>query len=559
MILLNASSDKFSFDGWSTKATGYGSVIDDETPLDSDLYVYPSYKLNVTVHAGGQYEIDKYTVDEGGLTYRFKIIDSTRYEFPDSDKIKVTCGSETVTPTIDQKARTITLTCDDILKGNVTIEITPYQPQYNIECNQQLAADHIECHFLEGIKPKKGDNYSFTIETSNGESTDDFDVPNTLNIKVGDTALTQGYTIIKEEGGSPKNATVNIEGKYINGDIIITAAAKRTDNFVYNIHNYGTIEYIEQEEMPTTGIYETIKDFKFSVQGSKTEYEETIKPENMLVNLNKKGWISVKEEMGKTARFTLENGEFCLKGGNATESLEIFVRSPDPDYDFMDNIQWSTIELFSSRGVAKDIFNLEEEKKVSYQGTVEYTARIIDFDHDDIEGTDKKAGITFELEELISNPKTKKAINKQYKNSFTKHFSSTLYNNYLNNEFLDNFDNDLSREIKTVKKKVHKIEYKSGFETYTTKCFPFAMSEIDRDYKKHGNYNEGELYKYYDIHDKSYRVKEDLNGDKHTYWLRTPEVFVTGDKESFTMNTRGNVQSKDSRNYDYAYMVAFAI
>ena len=563
---LDVINPSFTFNGWSLDSSGYGEVISNDYKLTSDLDVYPSYVFEVEIDGDGAdvYKIGGYTLGDNSVTFRIKVNDERHYEFNEQCGVVVKSGGTVIEkPTIDFTKKEITLTKMQI-EGNVTITINKkYQPIYEISSPQILSKDHIQCNFY-AKNPKKGDDFSFDLLTkdSSGETTE-FQIPDTLNITVnGKELFSDAYKITKHTEYPTCRAYVTIFGKYVTGDIVVNAVAKQVDYFNYTIHNYGTIEkeISSEETMNPTGSHYTDNEFQFYIYDNANE---AVTAENVVVSIDAGDYITAKEESrkGDRARFTFNDNDslFCLKGGIAKDSLEIFVR--EPKYQILEDLTWDQIKLISDYGIAKDLFYVGDTKKVSTTYSQTYTVRIIDFDHDDITDSDEKAGITFEFEQLLSD-KTGKTVNHaSYSNYNQYKFKDSYYNTFLNKDFKETIDSNLSEVVKTVDKKAANRDT-GNLETYSTQFFPLGGKEIDPNFFTRPSYNDGELYAYYKYSENNDRIKCPLNdgGNPAEYWLRTVNNSNTTIEESFVIGKDGvSKNDQDHREHKCAFTAAFCI
>ena len=492
------TTTSFTFKGWSLKNTGYGEIIPYDYILTKDIDVYPSYEISVGVLSSGIYEIDGYTikkdenVDQYNITFHFKINDEQHYEFPENGEeetekyIKVFSGTSEITDdlTINSKERTIELS-DTQLQGNIYMIINPYQPTYSIRSEQTLAQHNIKCTFDEENPPKKGNDYTFDLQTSGQEEEDYYSLPESLNIQIGGTTIMdKAYQIVPDKECIDTKAKVTIYGKYVTDKIVVNAAPKITNNYLYNIHNYGCYETTTgggtEEDLPNIGTCKTDEPFSFKIYPKESGDEVLpVYPKNIVVSLDGGDYITVEEEMmaGANARFTYSDQDyiFTLKASQANKKLDIYVRNPNPEYKFLDELTWAEIIDISDAGLAKDLFYLGDRKNVLINKQY-YTIKIIGFNHDDLTDEEgKKAHITFEFDQVISDNEGD-AVKKHFVNESGLYvFGDTDYSKYLNKDFYNLIGEDLRENIKTVVKKSYRTQTYSKLYTYNTKIFPLSL------------------------------------------------------------------------------------
>ena len=416
----------------------------------------------------------------------------------------------------------------------------------------------------------KGEDYRFELLTKNSEEDpDDYSIPSSLDIKVdGKEIFRDAYKIEEDPTQPTKKAFVTIYGKYVTGDIKVTAIAKKTDNFNYLMHNYGTVEKISSGNiLSESGIQPSSKDFSFYIVNKEVTFPiKKVYKENVVVSLDGGEYVTAASEMEKSIderRFTFNDFDqkFVLKAGQATKSLEVFTRLKD--YNILDDLTWDQIKTLTDFGFAKDVFFIGETKEIKSTLNSEniYTARIIDFNHDILtEDESKKAGITFEFEQLISDSDGN-GIQKSIVQSWGEYkFEETPYSKYLNEDFYKTLDIDLTSNIKNVNKTAYKnIKYSSLF-TYSTKLFPLSLPEMDYDYQGKEYRKDGLTYQYYiENTDKSYCIKKDLNGNALSYWTRSKKVESLNYYNFFIIKSNGSNDYKHSLQEKYCYTAAFCI
>lgn len=159
------------------------------------------------------------------------------------------------------------------------------------------------------------------------------------------------------------------------------------------------------------------------------------------------------------------------------------------------NNTWAQIDKASRAGVAKDIWNIGDEK----DGYV-----IIGFDHDNLSDGSGKAGITF----LIND--AKKMISEKWNNTAasTLIYVNSLANTVVNNQYYNMGD------VKPYIKQTSKRVLNANFEAYEYDFMLFLLSYSEITENSDGDiYPEGNQYEGMKVN----AIKNISNG----YWLRT--------------------------------------
>ena len=576
--LAVAESPHFLFRGWSYDKTLVGSKINDNDVLLNDIDVYPSYDLGVTLKVDTTESslIDLYSIDQtifftNCLKLFIGIKDEKHFSLYDSStkNIRITSDDEDITNnvTVDDTTKSISIPYE-FIKGNIVITIKPYQPFYNVTCN--LLGEVKNLVFIGKPKVAKGYDYNFVLRVQEGVAS--VTVPTALEIVVGGKAvLSKAYTYeIYDEG---KTGYYVINSKYITGDVQITTNSIIENNYLYQIYNYGTVEYeaenTNNDPLPTTGIKSTSDDFKFKI--SKSENGETpVESQNIYVSIDGGDWTNPKEESEGLKRFSFDdkNQIFTIpkdeSGQNKIEYyVEIYIRHPE--YPILNDLTWSDVSYLSSTGLASKLLYLGDEKEVNnpkIETKNKYTARVIGFNHDTLADKSGKAGITFEFTNVISD-KNGNAVKKHFDHdrglTHEEHFYKQEYHNYLNGTFKEQFEDDFLSEVKEVTKTAYEVRLKGVREPYNTTFFPLSACEMDNNFT---DLQEGDLYEYYvkQCYD-HFRVKKDLNGVAQTYWTRTTYVNWSGSSielRAYVFDDIGSRQYK-THNKNHSYMAAFCI
>lgn len=238
---------------------------------------------------------------------------------------------------------------------------------------------------------------------------------------------------------------------------------------------------------------------------------------------------------------------------NINENVSIIAKKKQ--HTPLEYYSWNAINEIAINGVAEEYFNIGEEKTVMLNNQP-HKVRIIDFNkdviHNEGDGPIKKAGITFEFANVISDSDGC-GININWDMDGDQigdncHFTMADINQFLNpvnGETSDCVYNLLPKELREVIKLVDKKVATSddGGEVYEVKepfstlLFPLAYSEFTKDELDPVDYvfhNEGDLYKFYENPDSGIRIKQSTNGADRSYWLRSPLDFTYAIDPTFT-------------------------
>lgn len=158
-------------------------------------------------------------------------------------------------------------------------------------------------------------------------------------------------------------------------------------------------------------------------------------------------------------------------------------------YDrILSNNTWAEISDASQAGIAKEIWNIGDEKD-GYE--------IVGFDHDDLANGSGKAGITFALKDFTKTTNTKWVTS--VRTYFTPYTSTAVYNVCANT--YNDMQEDLRSVIKTVLKRTIASASFSSSKVVVTyadlelNCFAFSVKEI---YGETGFKEEGDQYTGFD-------------------------------------------------------------
>lgn len=233
----------------------------------------------------------------------------------------------------------------------------------------------------------------------------------------------------------------------------------------------------------------------------------------------------------------------------------ILTSNPDP---ILANNTWGQINEASVSGVAKEIWNIGDEKD---------GFKIIDFDHDDLADGSGKAGITFDV---ISSERTAESVYSANYSSYISYPNSTLKST-LETTVWELLPEELKEYVKIVKKAIplsYNTSYRYDVQNLDFKLFPFALAEMFEPNQtiKYGPYSSTTIAiggtqkftlegtKYEGINKWFY-----LDGIRKTGYTRTYMCSSLSKKEIFTYDTSGNDIYKEYANVSYPIRYGFCI
>lgn len=201
----------------------------------------------------------------------------------------------------------------------------------------------------------------------------------------------------------------------------------------------------------------------------------------------------------------------------------------------LESLDWSVVSSVSEAGLARKLWSIGDTKMVSVNG-VNYTARIIGFDHD-TKTAGGKAGITFQLVDCLATTYKMNSSNTNsggWKNSAMR--TSTMAT------LLGQLPTALKNAIKAVNKVSSVGNNSSGLETTSDKLF--LLSEIEIFGATTYSYaGEGVQYEYYAAGNST--VKK-VNGSANHWWERSP---TSGNTTNFCrVDSNGSANSYTASN-----------
>ena len=185
----------------------------------------------------------------------------------------------------------------------------------------------------------------------------------------------------------------------------------------------------------------------------------------------------------------------------------------------LESLDWSVVSAVSESGLARNLWNVGDTKTVSVNG-VNYTARIIGFDHD-TKTAGGKAGITFQLVDCLDTKYPMNSTNTNaggWKNSAMR--TSTMAT------LLGQLPTALKNAIKAVNKVSSVGNNSSGLETTSDKLFLLSEIEIFGT-TKYSFAGEGTQYEYYAAGNSTVK---NVSGSANSWWERSP---LSGDTTGF--------------------------
>lgn len=186
----------------------------------------------------------------------------------------------------------------------------------------------------------------------------------------------------------------------------------------------------------------------------------------------------------------------------------------------LNRISWKEIEAIGASGNAREHFALGAQKKDYMKNGFVAVYQIIGFDHDDLADGSGKAPISWDLVGLY---KDSHEMNET--NTNRGGWDSCGMNKWLNEYVILMCSDDLQSVIKPVIKLTG--EGGCSKEIVKSVCKLWLKSEIElfgrTTYTVHG---EGHWYELYRQEDTPY-YREDEDGDKRWYWLRSPIASIS--------------------------------
>lgn len=201
----------------------------------------------------------------------------------------------------------------------------------------------------------------------------------------------------------------------------------------------------------------------------------------------------------------------------------------------IERLSWSEIAEAAASGKAKEIFSVGDEKRIALGNGEEVTVVIIGFNHDETPNGGR-AGVTFATKDVL---KKRYSINEENTNIGGWRESKMRI------EYMEEFFNLLPEELRSVVKPVVKVTGIGGgnpfddsgnvTERTVDKLFLFSGNELEgeEEYIDNGLVsgfygpeewaasNEGRQYPYF-VERENRKVY--LNGERESYWLRSPHI-----------------------------------
>ena len=399
---------------------------------------------------------------------------------------------------------------------------------------------------LSTIKATEGQDFKFKMKVDEESNETAYKLPAQLMIYVGNSKFSLMKDVTITETIPYLEADVVVAANQITGDIKITGSAVPVNYYEIKIFNHGV--NVKGEDFNPNFPYaesDKIKEITFLKDG---EYDLP-GIDDIYLGVDGKNWISPK---GSTyCSYDENNHKLTINANKVNSGLAIAVRSPG--CNLLESLSWNDIDDCSKSGHAHALFKIGEEKTVNLNGLV-HKVRIIDFDRDQLDDSERKAGITFEFYNVICSIDRTEFRCKWDKETNTNFPFSDLNRvlNVKNDCILFKLPTDLKMAIKEVNKKtlVSYDEGKSYTEkSYKTYLFPLSSVEL--------KYQSSEAYSYYSNRgDNTERIKFNINNEASYYWTRSP---VANDENKCFYIERSGIYSTSKILEDISIAPAFCI
>lgn len=178
---------------------------------------------------------------------------------------------------------------------------------------------------------------------------------------------------------------------------------------------------------------------------------------------------------------------------------------------------WETISAVSKTGSPEEYYAVGDEKNITLTTGEVITLTIIGFNHDDLSDGTGKAGITFQMKNLLA---TTYNMNSSDTNSGSWGSSAMRTRLQPNGGIYETLPSD----VKSVIRPVNKITSAGGSSTslVTTSDYAFLLSEIEIfGALKYSVAGQGSRYNYYGINDDN-NIKYLPSGESAVWWERSP-------------------------------------
>lgn len=202
-----------------------------------------------------------------------------------------------------------------------------------------------------------------------------------------------------------------------------------------------------------------------------------------------------------------------LAGVPNNKTVQYMLKTNLSDYT------WGQIIDFSESGIANQLFNINDTKKLPLSGHYNYeiTMEIVGFNHDEL-ASGGKAGITFGSKNCMNETERMNSRANNY-------FAETELFEKLNSEIFNSFPEEVRSGIKIVKKKSSEVNSEYGNNRISTdemKVFLFSDSELGVENPNVAD--QGACYKKF-VNDESRKKASEKSPQSYqTYWTRSFEI-----------------------------------
>ena len=230
------------------------------------------------------------------------------------------------------------------------------------------------------------------------EISDEFIVPDVLDITIGGESITD-YEVYIKEGGAEANVVISADK--ITDDIKISGRADIKNGYRYEApHLYGVTADLGD------GIYTKTEGQGLEIEFIAASGGNLPNAENIYIELDnyngQKMWFSPAEGYSDICTYDASTAKLTIEpGAEQYIKSNVVIIARASDYGLLENATWEQISQAAATGHAEDMYYLGEEKTVEIYGK-NHKVRIIDFNRDtDAKGN--KLGITFEFANAINN------------------------------------------------------------------------------------------------------------------------------------------------------------
>ncbi|MCQ2792499.1 MAG: hypothetical protein MJ208_03135 [Bacilli bacterium] len=325
----------------------------------------------------------------------------SKYELPLSVKVSVSGETlDTKKVSYDSKTGIVKIPDPAYLNGPVTITADAYQPEYDVKFHSPSG----NLEFTGLNKAKKGENYTFNIESTNG-----FSVPEDLKITVnrGAPLVTPQYIIDKTDD---QNASVSIMGEHVSGVIAIEGDAIESQKFAVVFVGSPYVHFEGEVEASTGNDYVCVMSTVMPMVW------EIPAKDNIVVRIGdgiaanawyKPGEAGIVYEtisIGKNVKvkLTIPSSFITPKEG---ESLTLTIAAKPANMSLFTQLtkegKHDEVKQISDLGLAPYLFNIGEVSYPVKQDNINFQSRIIDFNRDAKYDSDKACGMTLQFVEPI--------------------------------------------------------------------------------------------------------------------------------------------------------------